>query len=588
MSRRKREATHAARGGRQSGPIAAATKPVEGAERLVVLVVALLLIAAAAAPIVSGYLHERAGERFLGLVPEYFEDCQSYLAWMRQAEQGHLLFRDLFTSEPHRNVIALPLFWAMGTAARATGMPLVAVWWVVHAMAIVLMVVAVHAFAARFCADRATRLLALGLAATASGVGSLLPASALAGGTGAAIKADQWMRSPIDLWMVESNQFYAAATTYFTLPMSLALLLLALLRVLRYLEDGRQRDAVIAGSLALTLAVIHHYDVVTLFAVAGAWVLLLRAWRWRGLALVAAIPAPFLLYGVAVVKLHPVLSRLIWEMPVPTPQAFVLGWGIPLLLAAGAALAPSVRRGNRDISLLLAWLAVVALLLVVPVDFRRKLVWGAQVPIAVLAAIGARRAWARLGPEIASVGRRRIAAWSAALVLLAVCAQGSFARERELLRRSARHDAEDFVPLEFVEGLDWLRQRARPGDVVMSSPTFAPLVPGWTGATVFTGHWAQTIDIDAKARFVELMFRRSGFVVGSELRRVLDRNRVRFVVLDAGSMSLERLPEQLPDDNLATVARLALRNRKVAIWEVEPPPEGSAVTPWATGDWLRP
>ncbi len=554
--------------------------PVTRGERALVLAWALLLVCAAAAPIVNGYLHERPGERFLGLVPSYYEDYQSYFAWMRQAEQGHLLFRDLFTSEPQRRVVLLPVFWLMGALARVSGAPLVAVWLAVHAFATVLLVVAIHAFAARFSGGRPTRLLALALATTASGLGWLYPASTMAG----TAEIDR----PISHWMVEANQFFPIATCYFTLPLALALMLLALLRLLRYLEHGRTRDAAAAGGLALALVATHHYDVVTLFAVAATWVVVLRAPRWRGLALFAAIPAPFVLYSLAAVRLEPALSHLTWTMPVPSVSAHVVGWGAPLLLAVCAALIPGVRRENRNVALLVAWPLTVVLLLAVPIEFRRKFIWGAHVPLAVLTAMTACWAWRRIEPEALPTWLRRALAATAAAALVVFCAGGSFVREHDLMRRAAGHGADEFVPQPFVEALDWLRDHVRPGDVVMSSPSFATLIPGWTGATAFTGHWAQTIDSDDKSRFVEMVFRSPGFATPGEIRTVLDRNRVRYLVLDARTLRGDRLPEPLPDGNIISLARLVLRNRAVAVWEVEPPPAASVERPWASGDWRGP
>jgi hypothetical protein len=580
MSTGKREAEKAERAERRRSRVGVAPDPVGRAERCLVLAWALVMICAAAAPIVSGYLHARPGERFLGFVPAYYEDYQSYLAWMRQAEQGHLLFRDLFTSETHRRIILLPVFWVMGAAARLTGASLVGVWYLVHGLATVLLVWTIHAFAARFSGDRTTRLLALGLATTAAGLGGFVPASLLAGSAE--------VQRPIDLWMVEANQFFPVASSYFTLPLALALMLLALMRLLRHLEEGRSRDAGAAGGYAIALAMTHQYDVATLFAVVAAWVVVVRARHWRGLVLFAAIPAPYVVYSLAVVRLDPALSRLTWDMPVPGVSAHLLGWGIPLILAVGAALVPAVRRDNRNVPLLVAWLLAVVVLLLVPLEFRRKLIWGAQIPMAMLAAMGVRWVWGRIGARPASVRLRRALAGGAAVALLAVCAYGSFLVERDLLRRAAASGADEFVPQGFVEGLDWLRLHARPGDVVMASPSLAPLVPGWTGATVFAGHWAQTIDLDAKWHFVEMVFRSPGFASPGELRQVLDRNRVRFIVLDARAMSLVRLPDALPDRNIAGLATPVLRNQEVAIWEVEPPPSTSAEARWRSGDWMGP
>jgi len=202
--------------------------------------------------------------------------------------------------------------------------------------------------------------------------------------------------------------------------------------------------------------------------------------------------------------------------------------------------------------------------------------------------MAARWAWERGARRLEAGGARRVAGWGAAVALVAACGVGSIDVERDLLRRAASGGNEEFVPAGFAPALDWLRAHVRPGDVVMASPWFATLVPGATGATVFCGHWAQTIDIDAKDTFLERALGPAGPVSPSQLRAVLARNRVRFLVVDARSLSAHELPEPLPAANLPGLAHQVLRNRTVAIWETDAVPAASEVAAWGTGDWRGP
>ena len=94
------------------------------------------------------------------------------------------------------------------------------------------------------------------------------------------------------------------ASSFFTLPAALGLLLLACVHVIRYLRGGPMRDAVVAGLYALGLAAVHQYDLVTFGVVAGLWTLLAGRRYFGGMAVAFLIPAPYVLYSLAVVTAH--------------------------------------------------------------------------------------------------------------------------------------------------------------------------------------------------------------------------------------------------------------------------------------------
>jgi hypothetical protein len=535
------------------------------------------LLIVAAAPIVDGYAQTRPGSTFSGFVGLYHNDYNSYLSWIRQAADGHPLFKVLFTSEPHARRFFHPLFWGMGTFSRLTGAPVIAVWCAVHALGCVLMISGIYAFGARFARDWTTRMLALALTTTASGFGWLTrPAN-----------DTPWVERAIDLWMPDANVFPVLVTSFFTLPVALGLMLWSMIWAVRYLDGGRLRDALIGGGFALALVLVHQYDVVTLYAVLGVWTLLARRQRWPGMLILAVIPLPYVLYSLVLVLRDPVLSQVSWTMPVPTATAHLVGWGMPLLAGVAALVTPRVWGDYRHVRLLLAWLLVNVALLFVPIGFRRRLIWGLYVPICLLAAMGAVTFGRAILGRGLQAGRRIAIGAVAAAAFLVFCAWGSGEFYVRLFERNRMLLFGDYLPDSYVEALAWLDEHAGGGDVVLTTPAIAAFVPGRTGTAVFWGHWAQTIDRQEKHRFLMSIF--SGAPVDTgDVRRILQRNRVRFIVADRVSVGRYRIPTDASVYAFRPFVRPVFANAAVHIWEVadhRPQPDDE---PWPSGDWRGP
>jgi len=564
--------------------------PVTRREWLIVAACALVMGAVVLAPIIQGYLLAPPQWHFVGFVGGFNNDYSGYLAWMRQAQDGHLLFRDLYTSEPHGRVVFQPLFYLMGSAARITGASLMTVWYVTDVLGCALMIVAIYRFCAQFTDNIATRGLGLVLSLTAAGLGWM---------TGPA--RPPFSEHPIDMWMVEANQFQAMVTSFFTLPIALGLMLLSMVYGLRFMQTGRWRQAVAAGLLALVLAAVHPYDIITLFAVLAVWTLLWplaarpkldsRTWlrRAAGMWLVPAIASPYIVYGLMVTRSDPVLSQLKWAMDVPGLWPHLLGYGLPLLLAVFALLLPAVWKHNRLVLLLAAWLLTAVVLVNLPVAFERKLIWGVHVPMCLLAAMGALAAWRRLAAAAADRTTRIAAGVLAAATLVGACGVGSYVLYRGLFARNEQIFFGDYMPEPYMQSLGWLAQHHRPGEVVLAGPALTALVPGYTGDTVFYGHWAQTLDPERKLDFLKALVGPPGGLAPAAIRRILSRNRVRYIVLDAMGMGWRNgIPGHLPRMTLSPATKVVYRNPLVVILEVLGYKPQSETQLWASGNWEGP
>jgi hypothetical protein len=547
-------------------------QPITRREWAAVAAWACALASVPAALLWHGYSLATEGSVYTGYLGPYPNDYHGYLAWIRQALDGRLLFRNLYTTEPHAGVFFHPLFWGIGAAARVTGLPVMLVWYAVHLVGYGLMVAAIYRFCSLFTDRRGTRRLALVLATTASGVGWLADPGA---GT-------HHLQRPIDVWMAEANAFQPLITSFFTLPAALALLLMSMTHAIRHLRGSGMRDALLAGVYALALAAVHPYDLVTLLSVLAVWTLLAGRRYYRGMLLAAAIPVPYVLYGLAVVGLSPVFSRMDWSMPSATPWAHATGWGLPLVLCVTALLLPRVWARNREVRYLAAWLAVNLALIWLPLSFQRRMLWGVHVVISLLAAMALAALLEGATRRIRSRPRRAALCAALALGTAGLSAIGSGRLVAVQVERQRSLAFGDYLPDGVVEGLRWLAAHRDGAESVVAPLPISALVPGRSGMTVFGGHWAQTIDLRDKQRFVRSLFRAPESLGTERVRRVLARNRVRYVVLGAEGDPQGRTRAGLSSSPLL---RQVLHNDALTIWEYRDYRSASPTEPWESGDW---
>ena len=532
------------------------------------------LLGAVALLHVEGYLGAPAGWRYSGFIGPYLNDYNGYLAWIRQARDGWVLFRDQFTTEPHGRVFFHPLFWLMGAASRVTGLPLMTVWYLVQALASAGAILALYRFISHFTPDPLVRAASLGLSTTAAGLGWLV-------GAGEGLP---WEQRPMDLWMPEAGTFHALATSFFTLPAALAMMLMAFTRALRYFRTGWLDDAVAAGGWALGLTMVHPYDLTSFLAVLAVYALLFARDRIAGALLIAAIPLPYALYAVAVVTYDPVFSAQRQAgMESPPPTAALLGWGVPLVLAAVALVVPAVWRSGRDVGFLAVWLGVGLILTRLPVGFERKLAWGLQIPQSLLSALLAAWLMRSVAERLDHAWLRRVVAVAGMGALVVFCAVGSASLYLQSLRRLESHGLGDYIPEEYVQAFSWLETNSTPQDIILAGTEIAPMIPGRTGRAVFAGHWAQTIDPQGKDEFIRFLFGPPSPALPARVLPVLRRNQVRWIVLDAASRSLYGLPDDDGAIGASQIGAVRFHNGWVTIWSVEgdgqPPPR------WRSGDW---
>ena len=456
----------------------------------------LFVVLLTSVPYVVNFLTAPPGTHYTWVVPPYAEDSLAYRSWSQQAAHGSLLFRLKYTALPHAAFLFQPLFLVAGWLSDLCGCDVGIVHLIVKSVGVALFFAAFYRYTDLLRLSRRQSMFASVLVGVSSGLGGFF---AFLDPTG-----QSWTRSA-DLWVVDCNTFWSLLWNPL-FPFSLTLMLLAIAWLDRGTREGRRPDLWRSGFATGAQILVHPYAQPLLFSLAV--VLTVRRRRteaagdlWRyGLA---ALPGA--LYVDAIALLDPIVSRhsAHGAMPSPALQAGLLGFGLPLLLAI-AGLVAARRLPGPDIEGVILWFVLSFGLSYVPFWFQRKLLFGAHVPLCILAgmapeAILARLPWARTRPW---VPKAALALFLPLVVVTPVYLLMATWNEARLDKNGAY-----FVSDDVRDALRFLEEHSDPMSVVFASPSTSRLIPAFAGNTVVWGHWAQSVDRLERERWFADLFR---------------------------------------------------------------------------------
>lgn len=497
-----------------------------------VLTLSIFVLVVTSIPYVLGAALATEDRIFGGFVYA-LEDCYSYLAKMRQGAEGAWLFRIAYTPEPHRGALFFPFHLLLGKVAVALpwGDLTTRMVWVYHGARVVLglvLLLTVYRFVAEFTKQVAVRRLAWLMVAFGGGLGWLLVALGQPG----------WLGSmPLDFILPEGFTFLVL----YALPhiaLARSLLLGGILCLLKAWGSRPEPDipspeaeaqnrgpgfripnseshvtyrasrithlkwTLLTGFLWLLMGLIVPFYVPVAWVVMGvAWLVLgLRRRRvpwWEGglAGGVVLVSAPVVLYSAWVFTTDPVYGTWGAQNLILSPHPFhyLVAYGVLLALAAFAV--RDAWHGKRPLWLLLAWVAVVPLLVYLPINVQRRLVEGVQIPLSLLAALGFSR-FRLKGFRLRVVLAVLLVGLSLTNVMLVAGNSLALRGQPAPIYRDAGE----------VVALDWLNERAEFDDVVLSAYKTGNYLPVRAKARSFVGHGPETIRVGEKKALVAQFF----------------------------------------------------------------------------------
>lgn len=455
----------------------------------------VFLVLATSAPYLLNFFATPAGCHYTWIVPPYPEDSFGYMAWTQQAAQGHFLFQLKFTALPHSAFLFHPFFLIAGWLSRLLAGNVGFTLFVLKEAGVVFFLLAFFKYTDYLGLNRFQSIVATILAGVSSGLGGLLAYSGF---------ADPSSNFSGDLWLVDMNTFWCLLWNPL-FPYSLTLMLLALFWLDRGSRDGRTADLWLGGATTGILALIHPYSQPLLFAFA----ILITVLRRRASALaylfryfLAAIP--FVIYVGLVAALHPLISQhdSTGEMTSPSPATYALGFGLPLLFCV-VGLAMGREQLTKRCWPVMLWFVLSAVLAYFPFWFQRKLIFGAQIPLCIVAAIS-------LDLLLNRFSNSRTRGWVTAVMaviflpLLVSTPVYLLASENREVRNNA--DGYYYISSDVMDGLQFLKNQTKPGNVVFATVETSRLIPGLAGNTVVWGHWAQSVDLMERHDWITNLF----------------------------------------------------------------------------------
>ena len=437
--------------------------------------------------------------QFMGALHNYL-DGATYLSKMTLGMNGDWLVYFQHTPEAHNGVAIQLLYPLLGHLSRFSSIPPIVLFHVARVFASLFMYIALYQLAASIWSRVRARRVFFVIAVLGAGLG--------------------WLFAPLtqltfypDLSIPEAFPFFSTLmNVHFPLTIGCLALLagffIAVFRPGAEADPSLQMSYPVAGLLSVVLAVLYPQALVPIGGAVALSVgaLLLRerrvprlVWRWA-LSLLLP-PIPFALYYFSIVAYNPAFAD--WNAQnytaAPPIWAFVLGFGLPLLVAL-PGIYRSIRRFERDGDrFMLLWLVCMLVFIYLPTNIQRRFAVGFMVPVAYFAARAVEDVW------LTYISRRRRTLLFAVFVPLMALSQllMLFLPVLPMATGSPERAVGVFLPRDYRDVYDWVRTHTRSDDVVLASPVVSVWIPGWAETRVVYGHPYETLDADTKLQQVE-------------------------------------------------------------------------------------
>jgi hypothetical protein len=481
-----------------------------------------LMLVATVAPYLWNYWNTPSGYTFSCILPPYPEDSLAYLAWSRQSYEGRLFFSLKYTALEHRPFLFHPFFLVCGRLAWWTGLDLGVVHQLMKSLGVVLFWLVLFAYLKHLQLGRAESTMASLFVGTSSGLSAVLVA--LFGRD--AINRFQ----PADLWVVDSNTFWSLLWNPL-FPWSLTFLLLSILLLDKAASGQGLRYGWLAGATTAMLAFIHPYCIpfLGLLAVALA-VVRSRQTAVSVLGRFLLVAAPAVLYVCWLSYSHPLVARHneTGRMPSPSLASYGVGFGLPLILAVvGLLWKKEILKRYWP---LVAWSSLSVLLAYAPFWFQRKLIFGAHIPVCILAAV----ALGVFFSGIRNPQRRHLSLVCTLLVLVPLMSSTQFLLLGECQREVGKRTPTSpyMVSDGVMEAMRYLQKNTSPDEIVFARPSTSCLIPAFAGNTVVWGHWAQSVDTRKRLAWYGAVFDESSGWSEERRRQEFWDARIAYILTD--------------------------------------------------------
>jgi len=489
-------------------------------------------------------------DKYNWLIPPYPEDGLAYMAWVKQAANGYLLFKVKFTAMAQLRVIFQPVFLLAGWLSRLTGWHAGFTLFIIRIAGILFFYLTIGHFLNYLKMTNRQILISLCLLLFSSGVG--------------------WfgvVKKSADLWMPGINTFWSLSWSPL-FPFAYGLIVLVLMWFCMALEGIRDEDRKmymsLAGAMFGLLAFVHPYDIVFTSAALIIYALpkIADGKAWIAFSRFLLFAAPAVIIQIVLSKINPVLAAHGHaKMLSPSPVYYIAGLGLPGLLAVAGMVLSYTDKDLRQLRIFTFWVLSAFGLAYFPVWFQNKMMGGIHIPICILAGIAVDK-FLRIIPMRGKLVQ------TAFLALLILFTLPTHIVNFNILKKDLAQDRKHyFLPASLQEALSYLDKNSKPDDVVLSYSYISAMFPGESGNTVMFGHWAQSVDAAEKAHWLDNFFLRKDDQESREDRIAeLKKIGIKYIVIDPVMRSVWGEPNI---EFLSSLAPTVFENAEIKILRVE-------------------
>jgi len=476
-------------------------------------------------PTIIGVITTPSDSVFLGRQGINGGDLPVYYSNIEQAKEGHFLFKNLYTSEPHPRFIFDPFWLGVGILAKVFSLSAFLAFQLSKFLLIPIFLIVSYYLLAFFFKDETRRKVCFIFLIFASGLGGLYFASY---SSQFSKTGDVFVFSEMEMSHLPLDVFTADVFTFFSIYnsphflASLTLIVLIFLLSLLAFESYKLIYSLGAGCSALFLFQFHPYHLPTIFGVLGIFILLfilkekklnLNYLKHYFILLVFSLP-PIFYYILTIQKFWIRRAHFLqFATPIPSLPIVFVSYGFLIIFALiGIFSILKKKEKNKQDIFLVSWTLTSFLLIYSPLPFQRRLAEGLQVALAILTTFGLfyLRNWLEEKPifqkYFKEIFSNKIFLTYLFFILFFF---SSFLMIINDLSLYLKHYYRMYLTKEAQEAMFWLRKNTKEESIVLSSFETGNLIPAFSLRQVYLGHGHQTVQLRKKLVEAEQFFQNS-------------------------------------------------------------------------------
>jgi len=458
--------------------------------------------------IVSIYASLIEGDNFVytGVDARAGSDKTVYFSQIEQARQGQILFKNLYTSEPQQARFFAPLWLVLGWLGKITVLANSAVFQLTRLVLGAFFLFLMYLFTAKVFKKIFYRKLSFIILSFSSGFGIFTLKRYIS-------EEVMYEHFGTDLWVSEGNTFLTLAHSPLFI-LSQIFILLIFWWIIERLRTGSYLEAAGIGLFTLFLGSFHPYDLVTIYAVLGVW-LIIECWRekkiiWPAViktAIIGAISCLAVIYFLWLFKSVPAIGGWASQNLTVSPRFlnYLFGYGL-LFFTSAWALFRLAKSGNTYYRFLSVWLIVNWFLLFVPLQFQRRLSNGMHVPIALIGSIGLILIFNQANKKFSKLVKNTVCqSIVIPVIILSLFITNLFNIFLGVVVLSPKNYPQ-MITKPVYEAMVWIKNNLDADDIILADPIIGNIIPSITGGLVYIGHGHQTVDWETKRAKVVYWF----------------------------------------------------------------------------------